>query len=130
VARDVVALACAVSAGIHAALAPYHFAEGTAAGLGFAISAAALVLAGLIGSYALAITVGVPVLHPAPERVDGLALATKAIEAIGLLAAAYVVSAAGSPAPCADGTPVVRSSAAPTAAAANTKTAPSRNAAW
>ena len=38
-------------------------------------------------SYALAITTGLPVLHPDPEPVDGLALATKAIEAAGLLAA-------------------------------------------
>ena len=29
--RDVVILACAVSAGIHGALAPEHFAEGTPA---------------------------------------------------------------------------------------------------
>ncbi len=33
--RDVVILACAVSAGIHGALAPEHFAEGTPAGVGF-----------------------------------------------------------------------------------------------
>ena len=82
--RDVVILACAISAGIHGALAPAHFAESTAAGLGFA---AATVLLGLIASYLLAATTGLPVLHPDPEPVDGLALATKAIEAAGLLAA-------------------------------------------
>lgn len=107
--RDVVILACAISAGIHGALAPGHLDEGTVAGVGFVAStvllagivlaltvrpearlplaAAALVLAGLLGSYVLATTTGVPVLHPQPEPVDGLALATKAIEAVGLVTA-------------------------------------------
>jgi hypothetical protein len=111
--RDVVILACAISAGIHAALAPAHFGEGTGAGLGFvgaavALAAAAVavtlrpagalagagasaVLAGLIVSYGLATTTGVPVVHPDPEPVDGLALATKAIEAVGLLAASTLI---------------------------------------
>ncbi len=112
--RDVVILACAVSAGIHGALAPAHFAEGTGAGTGFVASAillaglalvltmrpasslplagAALVLAGLIGSYALATTTGLPLLHPQPEPVDGLALATKAFEAVGLVTALNLLS--------------------------------------
>ena len=107
--RDVVILACAISAGIHGALAPAHFDEGTGAGVGFVVSTvllagiaialtvrpdaqlplvgAALVFAGLLGSYVLATTTGFPVLHPEPEPVDGLALATKAIEAIGLVTA-------------------------------------------
>ena len=107
---DLVILACAVSAGIHGALAPGHFDEGTPAGLGFVAAtvalaalaawltlrpasrlpllAAAAVLLGLLASYALAVTSGVPLLHPDPESVDGLALVTKAFEAIGLAAAA------------------------------------------
>ena len=107
--RDVVILACAISAGIHGALVPRHFDEGIGAGLGFvaatvalaglvvwltwrpasasALAAAALTFTGLLASYALATTTGLPVLHPDPEPVDGLALATKAIEAAGLLAA-------------------------------------------
>jgi CHASE2 domain-containing sensor protein len=106
---DLVILACAVSAGIHGALAPDHFEEGTGAGLGFvaatvllavfaayltrrptqlALAATAAVFAGLIASYGLAITTGVPILHPEPEAVDGLALFTKAVEGIGLLLAA------------------------------------------
>ena len=107
--RDVVILACAISAGIHGALVPEHFTEGTGAGVGFvaatvvlaalvvavtlkpasgvALAGAAAVFAGLLVSYALATTTGLPVLHPAPEPVDALALATKAIEAAGLLAA-------------------------------------------
>jgi hypothetical protein len=41
----------------------------------------------LLVSYALAVTTGLPVLHPETEPVDGLALATKAFELVGLLAA-------------------------------------------
>jgi hypothetical protein len=107
--RDVVILACAVSAGIHGALAPEHFEEGTGAGIGFVASTillaalavvltvrpagtlplagAAIVFAGLLGAYALATTIGVPPLHPEPESVDGLALATKAFEVVGLVTA-------------------------------------------
>jgi CHASE2 domain-containing sensor protein len=110
---DVVILACAVSAGIHAALIPGHFDESTGAGLGFVgatialaglvgwmtwrpvspapLAAAVVILAGLLASYALAITTGLPVLHPDPEPVDGLAVATKAIEAAGLLVAASLL---------------------------------------
>ena len=113
VERDVLIVACAVSAGIHAALVPDHFEEGTGPGLGFAVAAVLLaglvvgvtyrpasmvtvaaagaVLAGLIASYAFATTTGLPLLHPDRESVDGLALATKAIEAVGLLAAVHLV---------------------------------------
>jgi hypothetical protein len=109
VRHDVVIVACAISAGIHGALVPAHFDEGAGAGLGFVaatvlltalvvgltlrpasmrvLAAAAAVLLGLLASYLLAVTTGVPVLHPQPEPIDGLALATKAIEAVGLLAA-------------------------------------------
>jgi len=106
--RDVVVLACAVSAGIHAALAPDHFRERAATGLGFAVSAvvlavlaaalarsenglvlhaAAVILGGLIVAYLAAVTTGVPGLVPEAEPVDALALVTKAIEAVGLAAA-------------------------------------------
>jgi hypothetical protein len=111
--RDVVILTCAISAGIHGALVPGHFDEGTGAGLGFAaatialaslvvvltlrpasaaaLAGAAAVLFGLLGSYLLAVTSGLPVLHPEPEPVDGLALATKAVEAVGLVTAATLL---------------------------------------
>jgi hypothetical protein len=111
--RDIVILACATSAGIHGALAPAHFDEGTGAGLGFAaatvllaafavaltlhpastlpLAGAAAVFGGLLVSYILATTTGLPLLHPDPEPVDGLALATKAIEAIGLLAVLHLL---------------------------------------
>jgi hypothetical protein len=110
---DVVILASAVSAGIHGALAPTHFSEGAGAGVGFvaatialaglvvwltlrptsslAFAAAAAVFLGLLASYILAVTSGLPLLHPEPEPVDGLALATKAIEAFGLAAASSLV---------------------------------------
>jgi hypothetical protein len=117
--RDLVVLSCAVSAGIHAALAPEHFEERFAAGMGFAASAvvlavlaaalaryshpllldgAILTLAGLIGAYALAVTTGVPVLSPEPEAVDALALATKGIEVVGLLAAVAAKNSLSRPA--------------------------------
>ena len=100
--RDVLILVCAVSAGIHGALAPGHVDEGAGAEIAFvtsavllaglalwltlrpadrlasAAAAAAVVLAGLLGSYALATTTGVPILHPEPEPVGGLALAADA----------------------------------------------------
>jgi hypothetical protein len=110
---NLVILTCAISAGIHGALVPDHFEEGTGAGLGFvaatvllavlavgltrkpgqaALLAAAAVFAGLIASYALVLTTGFPVLHPEPEAVDALALFTKAIEAIGLVLAASLLT--------------------------------------
>ena len=107
-ARDVLVVCCAVSAGIHAALTPEHFDERVAAGVGFALSAvllagialllarrptallvdaAVVLLLGLIGAYVLAVTTGVPGLVPEPEAVEGIAVATKVIEGVGVLAA-------------------------------------------
>lgn len=109
---DLIILACAISAGIHGALVSDHFEEGTGAGVGFlvatvllavlavaltrkptqlALLGTAAVFTGLIVSYALVITTGVPVLHPETEAVDGLALFTKAIEALGLVLAASLL---------------------------------------
>jgi hypothetical protein len=106
---DVVILACAISAGIHAALVPEHWDETKGAGVGFPVSAlllaalmvvltlrpasrlalagAALVFIGLVISYVLAVTTGVPVLHPEVEPVEGLAIFTKLVEVVGLAAA-------------------------------------------
>jgi len=109
---DIVILTCAISAGIHAALVPDHFEEGTGAGAGFVVAAVmlallavaltrqtsqlvlvstSLVFFGLIVSYALVLTTGVPVLHPDVEAADGLALFTKAVEAAGLLTAGSLI---------------------------------------
>jgi hypothetical protein len=110
--RDLVIVVCAISAGIHGALAPEHFGEGAGAGLGFLVSA--LLLAGL--AVALTRGAGPPALvrddsraggsdrrvrpgrhvrrpRPPPEveAVNGLALATKSIEIVGLIAAAHLV---------------------------------------
>jgi hypothetical protein len=106
---DAVIIACAISAGVHAALAPDHFRETIAAGAGFVVAAVVLgalavvltrrptelafaataaVFAGLIVSYVLAVTTGIPVLHPDVDAVERLALATKAVEALGLALAA------------------------------------------
>ena len=114
VARDALVVACAVSAGIHAALTPQHLREEPAAGIGFLVStaflaalavalilrpasrtaaaAAAAVLVGLLVAYAFAVTTGVPVLHPDVEPADGLGLATKAVELVGVAAALLLVS--------------------------------------
>jgi len=105
---DLVILACAVSAGIHAALVPEHYDEGAGAGISFAVAmallaavavvvtrrpsppallATATLFAGLIAAYVLAVTSGIPVIHPERESVDGLALFTKVVEALGLVLA-------------------------------------------
>jgi hypothetical protein len=111
--RDLLIVTCGVSAGIHGALVPEHLRESAAAGGGFiaatvllaalvvaltfrsdprpAAAAAALTLAGLLVSYALVVWHGLPVLHPETEPVDALALATKAIEGVGLVLAASLV---------------------------------------
>lgn len=113
VKRDLLIVTCGMSAGIHGALVPEHLRESVAAGGGFiaatvmlaalvgaltffsdprpAAAAAALTLTGLLVSYGLVIWHGLPVLHPETEPVDALALATKAIEAAGLMLAASLV---------------------------------------
>lgn len=103
----IVVLACAISAGIHGALVQEHFDEGTGAGLGFVVAAVLLavlavvltrtatrnwlaitgaVFVGLTASYVLVVVTGFPVLHPEREPLDGLALFTKAVEVVGLIA--------------------------------------------
>ena len=112
--RDLLIVTCAVSAGVHAALAPEHLDETIAAGSGFIVAtvllaalavalsvrpigrftlaAAALTFVGLLVSYALAVTSGMPVLMPEPEPVEGLALATKAVEVAGIVAASSLLA--------------------------------------
>jgi hypothetical protein len=115
--RDLLILACAISAGIHGALVPSHLEEGREIGAAFAVatlllaaSAAAVslrprsalaaaaatgVLGGALVLYVLAITTGLPVLHPHPEPADTLGIATKAIEAVGVLAGSTLVGRRG-----------------------------------
>ena len=106
--RDLVIVSCAISAGVHAALAPAHVEEGAGAAAAFAVSAvllacfsialtrrvsapalagAAIVLTASLAGYALAVTSGLPIVHPEPESVDVLAVVTKAVELVGLVSA-------------------------------------------
>ena len=99
--------ACAASAGAHAALVPEHIADERALGVAFiaatlalagaavlliaapgsssAPGAVALLLAALIGAYCLNVTTGLPWLADTPEPVDGVGIATKFVEALGLV---------------------------------------------
>ena len=107
--RDLAVIAAAISAGVHAALVPEHLRESVVAGGGFvaatvllgalvvwltyrpasvrAAGLLGLVFAGLLVSWGAAVTSGVPVLMPDPEAIDGVAVATKLVEAAGLLLA-------------------------------------------
>ena len=114
--RDVLVFACAISAGVHTALAPEHLEEHVALGAGFLLSAvllavlavaltdgpsrlnvaaAAVLLAGLMGSWVLAVTTGLPVLLPDGESVEAIAVLTKAVELVGLVVAVRLLVAPG-----------------------------------
>jgi CHASE2 domain-containing sensor protein len=82
---DLVILTCAT--GLLAVLAVVLTRKPTQ----LALLGTAAVFAGLIASYVLAITTGLPVLHPEPEAVDGLALFTKAVETSGVVLAASLM---------------------------------------
>ena len=105
-ARIVVA-ASAISAGAHAGLVPEHLREAPAVGVAFVVAtafllavavalairpdsrgaacAAALLFAGLIAGYAASRTTGLPLLEPHVEPIDAVGVATKLVEAIGLV---------------------------------------------
>jgi uncharacterized protein YjeT (DUF2065 family) len=126
-ARQLLVLACAVSAGVHFALAPEHWRESASSGAAFAASAvalgvcalaldrlprsrlpvtgAALLLAGLLGAYLLTRFTAMPPLTDHAEPVDAVGAVTKVVEATGL-ALAVVVSqrTAGRP----DGKPALQ----------------------
>jgi hypothetical protein len=59
--------------------------------------AATLLLAALIGAYALNVTAGLPWLSEGPEPLDVVGLATKAVEALGLVFAIRLSQTTGSP---------------------------------
>ena len=112
--RYAVAVVCAGSAGVHAALVPEHLHQSAAPGLAFAGSAAALAVAGvatraprhdawapalaavvLLGTavaYVLSRTTGIPGLLPDPETVDPLGVLTTAAEAGAAIAALLLSS--------------------------------------
>jgi hypothetical protein len=113
-------VACAFSAGVHVALAPDHLGESALLGLGFLGSAAFLLALGLgiyarpdslrlpsliallggalIAAYVASRTVGLPVLHPAPEAVDPVGVITKGAEVVAVVLSLhlFVENAAGS----------------------------------
>jgi hypothetical protein len=116
-ATRITILACAVSAGVHAGLVPEHLEESTSLGLSFVVAvallalvaaalafrpddgrvaaAAALLMAGLILSWAASRTTGLPVLEPDPEPVGALDLVTKVIEALGFATALWLSGQSG-----------------------------------
>jgi hypothetical protein len=107
VAGNVVVLACAASAGVHAALTPHHLEESAWLGAGFAVAAVALfagalrftadevstveavavalLLVALIAGYAVSRSAGLPPSGEV-EPVDVVGMATQAIQAGGLVA--------------------------------------------
>jgi hypothetical protein len=102
-----VVAACAASVGAHAALVPQHLSHEPRLGVAFIAAtalliavtaaliyrptdahianAAALLLAALIGAYGVAVTTGIPWFMDGAEPVDLVALATKSVEALGLV---------------------------------------------
>jgi hypothetical protein len=107
-----VVAACAASAGAHAALVPQHLEHEPRLGVAFIAAAAlllfviaaltyrgsvtsaagaALTFAALIGAYAVNVTAGLPGLSSAPEAVDAVAGATKAVEALGLACSSQLI---------------------------------------
>jgi len=117
IAVGVVIAACAASAGAHAGLVPEHLRESPALGVAFivsvavllgvvvvlairpgqphAITAAAVLLAGLLAAWAASRTSGLPWLEPHPEPVDAVSVATKVVEAIGLACALVLIRQPG-----------------------------------
>jgi hypothetical protein len=104
--HDGLIVCCAISAGVHAALVPEHMRESYVTGGGFVVatgvlvalvlgltarpdsravmSSALLVLLGLLVSYAVASTTGIPILHPHVDPIDTVGALTKADELLGL----------------------------------------------
>ena len=113
----VVVAMCAASAGAHAALVPQHLDHEPRLGIAFVAATAALlaaaaalayrpddvtvaqattvVLAALIGAYAVNVTTGLPWLSDGPEPVDVVGLATKSVEVIGLLFSIHLAAITG-----------------------------------
>jgi hypothetical protein len=109
--RNLLLVAVAISAGVHAGLAPSHLREEPLLGIGFVAAtlllavtavglarrsdsrrptvAGAAVLAALIAGYAATRTVGLPGLER--ESWDSLGLATNAVEILGVAAAIHLI---------------------------------------
>jgi apolipoprotein N-acyltransferase len=111
---------CAASAGAHAGLVPAHLDGEPQLGAAFlsavvllvaaAIalaahpedrrisSAAGLLLACLMLAYLASRTTGIPVLDPDPEALEGVGIATNAIQALGVLVALWLIHPLSRPA--------------------------------
>jgi hypothetical protein len=116
-ARNVVLVACAGSAGVHAGLVPSHLVENVWLGLAFAGSvgvllaltaalarrgqptraaaATAAAMAILIVAYSLSRTVGLPPLEEHVEALDALGVATQGVQLAGLIAALFLCQRPG-----------------------------------
>ena len=114
---SVVVAMCAAGAGAHAALVPKHLDHEPALGIAFIAATAVLlaaaaalayrpddatfaqattiVLAALIGAYAVNVTTGLPWLSDGPEPIDLVGLATKSVEVIGLLFSIHLAPITG-----------------------------------
>jgi len=109
--RNLLLIAVALSAGVHAGLAPSHLEEEPLLGFGFVtavvllaavafalarrlesplpVTAAALVLGGLVAGYVATRTVGLPGLEH--EDWDSLGLTTSVVELAGITAAFHLI---------------------------------------
>jgi hypothetical protein len=118
-ARNVVVIACALSAGIHAGLVPAHLGASRPLGIAFAVSAtallwaaaslaaapepraraagAAVILGALIAAYTASRTVGLPLLGAHVEPVDPVGLVTQVVQAAGACAALRLCQTASDP---------------------------------
>jgi hypothetical protein len=112
IASKVVIAACAASAGAHGGLVPEHMREEPKLGLAFIVAvvlllgavaaltiragdrrvaqAAALLLTGLMLSWAASRITGIPLLQPQPESVDAVGVVTNLVEALGLALALWL----------------------------------------
>ena len=119
-AGTLLVLAGAVSAGVHAGLAPEHLHEWLPLGASFVAAAVAAVLAiaalvlrpaspwppralgallgGLVVAYALTRLAALPPLDPERESLDALGVCTVAVEAFGIGAAVRLTVTPGGPA--------------------------------
>jgi|SRR5690242_4460795 hypothetical protein len=117
IASKVVIAACAASAGAHGGLVPEHLREDPRLGIAFILAVvlllgavaaltiragdrrvaqvAALLLAGLILSWAASRTTGIPFLQPQPESVDAVGVVTNLVEALGLALALWLSQSMG-----------------------------------